>query len=43
MSSRPDLDAEARVTIHDVLKAREAWIKDAPAEYRDLLDATSEP
>lgn len=35
----PDLDAEARITLADVLTAREAWRQDAPTEYRDLLDA----
>lgn len=34
-----DLDAEATITVADVLAAREAWREDAPREYRDLLDA----
>lgn len=40
---RPDLDAEATIGIADVLQAREAWLADAPAQYRELLDATTEP
>ncbi len=35
------LDQEAQITIADVLAAHAAWLADAPARYRHLLDATS--
>jgi hypothetical protein len=42
--TRPeDLDAEAAITIADVLAAHAAWTQDAPEKYRHLLDATLKP
>lgn len=38
----PDLDGEATIGIADVLRAREAWLADAPAPYQRLLDARLE-
>jgi hypothetical protein len=36
----PDLDEESRITVRDVLAARQAWLDDAPPPYGPLLDAT---
>lgn len=38
--SEEDLDALSEVSAQDITEAQAAWRKDAPADFRDLLDAT---
>lgn len=39
----PEIGEAAQVTPEDLERAKAAWRKDAPAEYRFLLDAVPVP
>jgi hypothetical protein len=42
-ATEAEIAAAAEITPEDIARAQQAWRRDARPEFRDLLDATTEP